>query len=206
MNIGIYGGTFNPIHNGHVHLVQAFSKALALDKVLLIPTFSPPHKQPGALAGAQQRLEMCALAAQTIAGVSVQVSDIEIHRAGKSYTADTVRELRAQYPLDRLYLLMGEDMFLTLQDWWQPEVLFQNCVVCAAPRSHTHAEKLQLHAQWLMERYGAQVALVQIPYLPLSSTDIRKKLREGGDVSALVPPGVAAYIRENKLYQDREET
>ena len=107
MRIGIYGGTFNPIHTAHVHLVREFIKRLSLDRVILIPTGTPPHKATHQLASGADRIEMCRLAAADIAECPVTVSDIEVLRTGKSYTADTMTELKAQYPDDELFLLMG---------------------------------------------------------------------------------------------------
>ena len=108
MRIGIYGGTFNPIHTAHVHLVREFIKRLSLDRVILIPTGTPPHKATHQLASGADRIEMCRLAAADIAECPVTVSDIEVLRTGKSYTADTMTELKAQYPDDALFLLMGK--------------------------------------------------------------------------------------------------
>lgn len=118
MRIGIYGGTFNPIHSAHVHLVREFIKRLSLNRVILIPTGTPPHKATHQLASGADRIEMCRLAAADIAECPVTVSDIEVLRTGKSYTADTMTELKAQYPDDELFLLMGEDMFCTVEKWY----------------------------------------------------------------------------------------
>ena len=125
MRIGIYGGTFNPIHAAHVHLVREFIKRLSLDRVILIPTGTPPHKATHQLASGADRIEMCRLAAADIAECPVTVSDIEVLRTGKSYTADTMTELKAQYPDDELFLLMGEDMFCTVEKWYHPERIFR---------------------------------------------------------------------------------
>ena len=134
MRIGIYGGTFNPIHTAHVHLVREFIKRLSLDRVILIPTGTPPHKATHQLASGADRIEMCRLAAADIAECPVTVSDIEVLRTGKSYTADTMTELKAQYPDDELFLLMGEDMFCTVEKWYHPERIFAAAEICAAPR------------------------------------------------------------------------
>ena len=123
MKIGIYGGTFNPIHLGHMAAAKFAAEYLELDKLLLIPAGIPPHKAMAEdTALPEQRLAMTKLAAQSpeLAGVA-EVSDIELRREGKSYTVDTLRALREQYPEDQLYLLMGTDMFLTLQYWREPE-------------------------------------------------------------------------------------
>ena len=132
MRTGIYGGTFNPIHLAHVHLVRAFIEQLSLNRVLLIPTGQPPHKAAAALACNADRLAMCRLAAAEISECPVEVSDIEMRRAGKSYTADTLTALRGQYPQDDFYLLMGEDMFLTVERWYEPEKIFREATVPAA--------------------------------------------------------------------------
>ena len=122
MKTGIYGGTFNPIHNGHLHIVEEFRRGLGLDRVLLIPTRVPPHKAAPDLASAGERFAMCRLAAQ--GKPWLELSDIEMRREGKSYTAETLEELSVLYPQDQFYLLMGEDMFLTLGRWYRPETIF----------------------------------------------------------------------------------
>ena len=119
--IGLYGGTFHPIHEAHVHLVKDFADRLGLDQILLMPTFQPPHKQAHQLASPEDRLAMCRLAAA--GDQRIQVSDLEIRRAGKSYTAETMEELHRLYPGNQWYLLMGEDMFLTVEHWYRPETI-----------------------------------------------------------------------------------
>lgn len=205
MNIGIYGGTFNPIHLGHTHVVGEFARQLSLSRVLLVPTLSPPHKEPADLAAASARLAMCSLAAEEMQNTEIVVSDMEIRRAGKSYTADTVLQLRKTYPGDTLHLLMGEDMFLTLQDWWRPELIFQNCIICAAPRSAAGTDGLLRHAKLLQKRFGGKAAVVPIPHLDISSTEIRRRVQSGKDISGLVPKAVAEYILQNGIYQAEKE-
>ena len=169
--IAIFGGTFNPIHNGHLHIAQQFEKQLHVQRLLFIPTFVPPHKQISDLAPAEDRLEMCRLACL---GTSYEVSDLEIRRGGPSYTADTLAELKQNNPGTELYFITGEDMFLTLE-------------------LHAYAKRLAAH--------GARVILLNIDYLPVSSTMVRDAVRQGRSIDALVPPRVAHYIQENGLYQ-----
>ena len=123
MRTGVLGGTFNPVHMGHVLLADAAARELRLDRTLLIPAGIPPHKQVPELAADRHRLAMCKLAAAQIRGG--QVSDLELRRGGKSYTCRTLEMLKEQYPADTLYLICGGDMFLTLQDWKRPETIFQ---------------------------------------------------------------------------------
>ena len=200
--IAIFGGTFNPIHNGHIHLAKQFALQLGVDKVILIPTCVPPHKQAPDLASAKDRLAMCGLAAT---GGLFEVSDIEMKRSGPSYTADTLRELKLTYPDSEFYLITGEDMFLTLEKWYKSQTIFSLAVLCAAPRSSDGLEKLRKYAG-MMQQHGAKTNIQNIEYLPISSTMVRDAVKRGESIAGLVPSLVADYIVENKLYlgQDNE--
>ena len=201
MRIGIYGGTFNPIHTAHVHLVREFIKRLSLDRVILIPTGTPPHKATHQLASGADRTEMCRLAAADIAECPVTVSDIEVLRTGKSYTADTMTELKAQYPDDELFLLMGEDMFCTVEKWYHPERIFAAAEICTAPRDKDSFQTLVTHGEEVKEKFPQLRFTVQnIEFLPVSSTMVREKSLQGEDISGLVPAGVAEYIQKKRLY------
>lgn len=199
MKTGIYGGTFNPIHRGHLHLLQEFSRRLNLDRVLLIPTHVPPHKAAPDLASGEDRLAMCRLAVGD--RPNLQVSELEMRREGKSFTADTLEELRSLYPQDQFYLLMGEDMFLTVEQWYRPETIFFLATVCATPRSLHGMGKLQMKKEEYESRYGARCVLENIPYLPVSSTQVREWVNQGRDITPLVPDKVAAYIQEHGIYR-----
>lgn len=129
--LGILGGTFNPIHLGHIGLAQAFISSLKLDLVLLMPASVPPHKEALRLASASHRLNMCQIAAR--GHDKIEVSRLELERGGKSFTADTLRSLKELYPNAQLYLITGADMFLTLQDWREPETIFSLAAICTAP-------------------------------------------------------------------------
>ena len=199
MKTGIYGGTFNPIHKGHLHIVEAFRKGLGLDRVLLIPTRVPPHKAAPDLASPQDRFAMCQLAIQ--GQPWLELSDMEMRREGKSYTAETLEELSALYPQDQFYLLMGEDMFLTLGRWYRPETIFSLASVCTAPRSVHGMDALREKALEYTGTFHARCFLDHIPYLPISSTQVRQAVARGEDVSGLVPQAVAAYMKERGLYR-----
>lgn len=198
MKTGIYGGTFNPIHNGHLHIVEEFRRGLGLDRVLLIPTRVPPHKAAPDLASAGERFAMCRLAAQ--GKPWLELSDIEMRREGKSYTAETLEELSALYPQDRFYLLMGEDMFLTLGRWYRPETIFSLASVCTTPRSPDGLDALRQKALEYTGQFQARCFLEHIPYLPISSTQVRQVAAAGESLAHLVPSPVAWYIREKGLY------
>lgn len=201
MKTGIYGGTFNPIHLGHLHILQEFIRRLSLDRVLLIPTRIPPHKQAESLAEVEDRLEMCRLAAEEITEAPVLLSRLELSREGKSYTAETLEELKREFPGDEFYLLMGEDMFLTVDRWYRPETIFALAKICASPRSADGFRQLKEKKRELEDRFGARCCVEDIPYWKISSTEIRKMAAAGEELNGMTPVSVAKYIREHKLYE-----
>lgn len=205
MKTGIYGGTFNPIHLGHIHILREFIRRLKLDRVLLIPTGTPPHKDAPELAGKEDRFRMCRLAAEEIKEVPVEVSRIEFDRQGKSYSADTLTLLKREYPEDELFFLMGEDMFLTVDTWYRPEVICRCASLAASPRSENGLIKLKEKQKELEEKFGARCFVEDISWLPVSSTQVRELAERGGSLSGLVPPEVAAYIEEHRVYSISKE-
>lgn len=197
--IGVLGGTFNPVHNGHIHLAESFGRLLALDRVLLVPVNSPPHKRATMMQDARHRLAMCRIAVK--GRPLLQVSDIELTRGGTSYTVDTLRALSGRYPGVRLYFIMGADMFLTLEAWRNFPEIARLAVLCSSPRLPGQAAELRRYARQLAERYGAQCDIEDVPVMEVSSTQIREALASDGAADTLLPPGVADYIRENGLYR-----
>jgi len=201
MKIGIYGGSFNPIHRGHLTAVQSAAQQLGLDRVLLIPASVPPHKILSAdSASAQDRLEMTVLATADLA-CKADVLDIELRREGKSYTSDTLRLLREQYPDDELWLLMGTDMFLSLHTWHEPEVIMNLANIGAFSRTE-EGEDAEFAAQkeYLQRQYGARVVTMRNPHvIEVSSTQVRSALPRGGGEEFLTP-AVYGYILRCGLY------
>lgn len=201
MNIGIYGGTFDPPHAGHIAAAQAAMETLHLDKLLLIPDAQPPHKQlPEGSAAPQQRYDMTVLATASL-GKRAEVSDMELRRAGVSYTADTLAALRAQYPEDTLYLLMGSDMFLSLHTWRRPEDIVALAHIAPFSRE-TEDESAAFDAQkaYLEQHFAAQVTVIPNPQVvEVSSTEIRARLARGQG-GELLPPPVWGYIQRERLY------
>ncbi|MBR7143116.1 MAG: nicotinate (nicotinamide) nucleotide adenylyltransferase [Clostridia bacterium] len=193
MKIGLYGGTFDPPHLGHVHVVEAARKLLGDQTIVVMPDSTPPHKAKPRSATALQRLEMARLAFGHISGV--EVSDLEIRRGGISYTADTVRQLRQLYPGCEPVLIMGTDMFLCLESWREPKVLFA-CELAVVPRNENEREQIEAQKRLYVEKYGAKVQVSAEPAVPLSST----RLRNEGLEACLLPEAVLAYIRREGLY------
>lgn len=198
--IGVFGGTFNPIHNGHLHLAGELIDRLNLDRLLLIPDWSPPHKDADELIDAGLRLEMCRLACE--GREHIEVSDIELKRGGRSYTADTLQELKAIYPVDELCLITGSDMFLTLHQWKNFELISRLALLCTAPRHKGEVPKLEEYARWLQKTYGSNTAVADILVRDISSTEIREALAGGGSVieREMLPEKVYDFIMKNGLY------
>ena len=200
MRVGIYGGTFSPVHNGHVAAAKAFMEQMWLDILYVIPTGVTPHKDMKGNATAADRLEMCRLAFEGVEGVIV--SDLEMRREGKSYTVDTLRELYD--PEGRLFLLMGTDMLLTLDSWREPDEIFRLCYPVYIRREEDAAldaavvEKITAYQQ----KYGKVVRRIVAPAIELSSTDVRAAVAEGFPIEGAVPPAVADYIHERGLYRN----
>lgn len=197
--IAVFGGTFNPVHNGHLHLADNFYKIINADKLLFIPTYVPPHKAPLELASSKDRLEMCRIAAE---GTPFDVSDIEIKRGGESYTSDTLKSLKKIYGNNSsFYLILGEDMFITLEKWHEPEIIYSLATLCAAPRSKMGYDNLMHYAVKLRGK-GADVLIADIEYLPISSTQVRLAAKKDKNLSEYVPKGVADYISKKHLYSE----
>lgn len=197
--IGILGGTFNPIHNSHIYLAEQFRDRLALDKLFLIPTCIPPHKRVKDLADSTDRLAMCRLAAKGLP--CIEVCDYEIAREGTSYTYQTLEYLQDLHPDAGLYLLMGADMFLTVQNWRESGRIYQLATLCAAARKDHEIAALKAQEKSLAHQ-GAVCILLEIAPKPLSSTEIREKIARGESVRGLVPDRVLEYIKKHHLYEE----
>lgn len=197
--VGIYGGTFAPIHNGHVRAAKAFMEQMKLDYLFIIPTYLPPHKQIDSSDDPLYRLKMCELAFENVDGVVI--SDCEIARGGKSFTYDTLKEL--QRPDTRLFLLCGTDMVLTFDRWYRFEDIIKMCYPVYVRRENDPlmTNRVVAKISEYYKKYGVMFRKIVTEPLELSSTDIRKAVREGRDISGLVPHRVADFIRENGLYK-----
>ena len=195
----IYGGTFSPPHLGHVHAAEAFYNAIAPDRLLIIPSAIPPHKAPVLGAQIEDRLAMCRIAFSHIP--QAEISEIEIFRSGKSYTVDTLRALEAENR--RIVMLVGTDMFLTLDSWYCAEEIFARAEIALIRRESnletlsSIQEKLEVYRR----DYGAIVHFVDILPFEISSTELRGRIAKGESVSGLLPNDVEAYIKKCHLYQ-----
>lgn len=206
MKIGIYGGTFDPPHLGHMLAAKWVKELLKLDRLILVPDKLPPHKAlDDRSASPEDRLEMARLMALAIEPTgSVTVSDCELHREGKSYTADTVAELAARHPGDELWVVMGSDMFLTFEQWHKPEKICTLANICGFTRAPGEdTAPLKQEAKRLQKAYGVKTAVLTLPEdVDVSSTEVRALLEQGkhGELSSLLWSPVYGYILRRGLY------
>ena len=196
--VGIYGGTFAPVHTGHVRAARAFMEQMKLDYLFIIPAYLPPHKQIDASDDPLYRLKMCELAFEDIDGIVI--SDCEISRGGKSYTYDTLKEL--ERPDTRLFLLLGTDMVLTFDTWYRFEDILKMCYPVYVRRENDPliGNRIVAKITEYYQKYGVMFRKIVADPIELSSTDIRGAVREGRDISRLVPARVEKFIKENGLY------
>ena len=196
--VGIYGGTFAPVHNGHVRAAKAFMEQMKLDYLFIIPAYLPPHKQIDESDDPLYRLRMCELAFEGVDGIVI--SDCEIKRGGKSYTYYTLAELAR--PDTRLFLLCGTDMVLTFDRWYRFEDILKMCYPVYVRRENDPlmGNRVVAKITEYYEKYGVMFRRIVTEPLVMSSTDVRAAVKEGRDISALAPPAVEKFIRDNRLY------
>ncbi len=213
MRLGIFGGTFNPIHKGHINASLRFYDDAQLDKLLVIPDRVPPHKE-AQVASSEHRLRMLHLVyddKELCGERNIEISDIELGRTGKSYTIVTLRELRTFYPDAELFLYTGSDMFYTLESWKEGESILRMCSVYTAARETDEREKLEKYAADYLKKYGTKCMIGDFPPIVSSSTKIRDDFRtQNGKKSCyftnnLLTDSVNRYIMENGLYRDSEK-
>jgi len=190
--IGILGGTFDPLHLGHLVLAEQVKEKLRLDRVIFIPCFTPPHKTCRRLSPAKDRFEMTRLAIQD--NPSFSISDMELKRKGISYTVDTLRELKRSYSKSEIYFLTGSDVLDEIHTWKNPEQICELAQVVIARRPGFDEIDPENH-------FAKKSILVDITGVDLSSTQIRERVKKGRSIKYLVPDVVEAYIKKKKLYR-----
>ncbi len=196
--IGIMGGTFDPIHLGHLQMAQESFWQAGLDQVLFMPSKIPPHKQGKKITAEAQRADMVRLAIQ--GKPEFVYSDLELRREGTTYTAETLRCLQSLHPEHRYYFIMGSDSLWQIEGWYQPEEIMRRAVILAVSRDGFSAAQMQQKAAWLTERYQAKVQVIRMSRMDISSSEIRDRVQSGESIDSFVPCEVAAYIQKNSLY------
>ena len=211
MKIGVFGGAFNPVHNGHLHLIEVLKRApmqpdfTFLDKIILIPTANPPHREALGFADGKDRINMLHLALgdndlfRPDIDYNLEVSDIEFKLDGKSYTYNTLTELKRLYPEDEFYLFMGSDQLLNFKSWYRYEDILKLSYVVGFSRCESDRESIK---RFLEENADLKDRMFVVSAKPFeaSSTDIRERLKNGESVEGLIPKSVENYIKEHGLY------
>lgn len=215
MNLtGLFGGTFNPVHLGHLKVAEEVIRHLPLDQILFIPSYIPPHKSPGEVVAVRHRLKMVEIACRQ--HPAFKVSEVEARRPGPSYSIETLRNLKQAHPADRFFFIVGLDAFLEIDTWKDYPQLLRECSLIVVSRpgfrlelSEKVIEKIK-PANLINLEPGCFLRPEDLPDSSLillatetpdiSSTDIRKRLRAGQSITGLVPPGVEAYILKHRLY------
>ena len=194
MRIALYGGSFNPPHLGHRAAALTVTEKLRPDLLLVIPDHTPPHKAlPEDSPPAEERLALCEL---TFAGIpKLEISDLELRREGASYTADTVEQLRAQYPRDELYLVVGTDMLLCFEQWYRFRYLLEQCVLTVLCRAEDEQELIDEKAEGLRSAYGAKLQIIAHEPIEISSGELRELLPRRLGRDELTPAAYAEIIR-----------
>lgn len=196
--VGILGGTFNPPHLAHMVCASEARTQLGLDLVLLVPTGVPPHKPMDQEPGPRHRLEMCRLAAGG-RREWLAVSAIEIDREGPSYTVDTLREIHATFPGDELTFIVGGDMAWSLPSWRESEAILELATVAVAERAGARREEVRARLAGMAGAH--RITYIDVPRLDISSSALRRRVREGRPIDYLVADAVADYIEQRRLYQ-----
>ena len=197
--VGIMGGTFNPIHIGHLIIAEAAYEAYNLDEVLFVPSGVSYMKDQSEILDAKKRVHMTGLAIED--NPHFALSTIEIDRDGNSYSYETLETLRKQNPDTEYFFLVGSDTLFALETWKHPEILLPSCTILVAVRNGVPMEKMQEHAKYLEEKFGGSIKLLTTPNIEISATDIRNRLADGRDVKYFVPDSVLEFIHKYDLYK-----
>lgn len=199
MKIGIMGGTFNPIHNGHLILSEYIREECKLDKIIFIPTGKPPHKDLGNILDNHIRKEMVELVIDP--NPYFTISTIEMDNEGISYTIDTIKELKKKYNEEELYLIIGGDSLLNLQEWKDYKELISTNNFIVADRYRSNIEEIIRKIKEFNYKYNGNIIKVNNPIIHISSTNIRDRIRKGLSIKYLVPNILEKYIINNHIYE-----
>jgi nicotinate-nucleotide adenylyltransferase len=199
-SIGIMGGTFNPVHMVHLILAENAYHSYQLDEVIMLPNGDPPHKAGMRITPSKDRLAMLKLAVADIPYFSI--SEMEIKRQGYSYSSVTLEELHRTHPDTDYYFIMGADSIFQIETWHDPATVMANCIILAAVRDNVSIGELKKQIAYLEQKYGADIRLLDIPDLKISSSEIRSRVSRHQAIRFMVPDAVWQYISEHHLYEE----
>lgn len=205
MKIGIMGGTFDPIHNGHLALGHAAYEQFGLDEVWFMPNGNPPHKEQSSIkTDADVRSHMVEIAIKDIKGFRLET--YEVKREGICCSYETMEYFKVHYPENEFYFIIGADSLFAIETWVHPELLFPNCIFLAAFRGEIDTvEEMDQQIRYLKEKYHARIKLLNAPMVHISSSELRERLMAGKSVSGWIPEAVEAYIEGNRLYGSKNQ-
>lgn len=193
--IGIFGGSFNPIHNGHIYLADKVKEQLCLERIIFIPTGIAPHKNYSSFADKHHRYNMVKLAVENI----FEVSDIEVKSDKICYAVDTMTEIKETYKNEEIFYIIGADSLVAFMEWKEPLKLFEMLQIVVVDREGTDIDKV---ADEYRDKYNANIIICHMDEYNVSSTDIRNAVKQKKDISKLVPEKVSEYIIKHKLYTE----
>lgn len=197
--IGILGGTFNPVHNGHLMLALSAYEQYNLNMVWVMISPTPPHKSNSDILDISRRIDMVKLAICDYSDM-LEFSDYELRREGYIYTADTLTLLNNEYPDNEFYFIMGGDSLRDIEKWYMPQVVMDNAVILAAVRNDMDLSAVVGQISYLETRFGADIRLLKTENIPISSTVIRNNIKNNISIAGMVPRKVEEYIKNNNLY------
>lgn len=197
--IGIMGGTFNPIHYGHLLLAEFAKEEMKLDEVWIIPTGCSYMKEQQGVVSGQERIQMVNLAIEETSE-HMKCLDVEVKRGGYTYTFETIELLKEMYPQNEFYFIFGADCLFTIETWKYPERIFEHCKVIAAARNGSSVDEMFQKIHELKNKFGADISLLRFPNIEISSTMIRNRIKAGKSVEFMLPKKVIDYISQKGFY------
>ena len=204
MKIGIMGGTFDPIHIGHLLLGEFAYENFHLDEIWFLPNGNPPHKTTDESGvSLDDRIEMVKLATDDVPYFRLNLYEASSKK--HSYTYSTMRALREMYPEHEFFFILGADSLFSIEQWKNFREIFPSCTILAAMRDDKDTESMQAQIRYLNEKYGADIRLLQAPLVEISSTTIRRRAEKGLSIRYMVPDAVSEYIHSNALYKIKSE-
>ena len=199
--VGIMGGTFNPVHNGHLILAEQAREYCNLDEILFMPSGNSYMKGQGEIPDGDTRISMTALAIEE--NPHFALSTMEVERKGPTYTCETLAELKKLHPEIEYYFIVGADNLFSIETWWKPEEILAGCTLIVAARGDKEESAIINKAAELKEKYKARILILPERRFDVSSTEIREKIKRGESVRYLLPDKVIAYIEKNRLYKEK---
>lgn len=200
--VGIMGGTFDPIHNGHLLIAQSALETFGLDEILFVPSGTPWLKDVSKVLSKKKRVSMTGLAIED--NPQFALSTIEIDREGNSYSYETLEILRTRNPKVDYYFILGADSLLEIENWKNPDKLMSSCTLLTAIRDDCDKEKINIQIKYLKEKYNASIELLPTTRIDISSTMIREKVKQGKSIRYMLPDAVIDYIEKHSVYSVEE--